>query len=627
MGEMFWLLTTPLLAALLIIILLGDFLKEKSGIVGALGSAAVFGLTVPYLPRILAGETLNYNLHWFSGISIGFRMDALSLIFLMLVSFLVTLILLYSYAYMKGEEGLRRFFFFMVLFAFAMLEFVMADNLLSAFIFWEILGLCSYSLIGFYYHKESAAAAGKKAFLTTRVGDVFMLIGILILYGATGSFQYETIFAAFTGGTLPLGEVVLATLFIFGGVVGKSAQFPLHIWLPDAMEGPTPVSSLIHAAAMVKAGMYLVIRLYPLYEASALTLQVVLAVGAFTAIFAALMAVFATDLKQILAFSTISQLGYMTAALGALGSIPALLHVINHAFFKALLFLAAGSVIHAVGTGDIRKIGGLLKYQKITGITMLLATLSIAGIPGFSGFVSKDEILLQIYEKGSMGAYYTLLLTGMLTAFYMFRLFFLVFTGKKRTDYYGHESPWPMTLPLMILGVAAVFSGQLKYPVASLMGFSDFPHHHSIVVYSSVGVAVLGIVGAYLLFGRDYKKGQSFETALAVPGRVLENRWYFDLLVEKLCLFMVFLSGKIAMTLEKKVIDGLVNGIASLTRGLSWIAALNDRYVFDGAIRGIETVTKVKSHYAARWNSGHLQPYLLWALLGVILLALGGVFL
>lgn len=654
MGDLFWLYPMPLLIALFLIYVFGEKLQEKASLVGAFGSATVFFLLMSKGSQIFNGKEFNFTFEWFKGIELGFRLDSLSWIMSMLVTFLVTMILVYSFSYMKDEKGLRRFFSFMVLFGLSMVQLILADNLLQMFIAWEIMGLCSYSLIGFYFEKNSAAAAGKKAFLTTRVGDVIMLVGLLVLYSGTGSFKYDAIFAAAANGTLPLTEIVLATLLIFAGVMGKSAQFPLHIWLPDAMEGPTPVSALIHAAAMVKAGMYLVIRLYPLFVVSQFTLNFVMIIGTITVIFAALMAIFADDFKQVLAFSTISQLGYMTVALGCLGAIPALLHVVNHAFFKALLFLGAGSVIHSVGTGDIRQMGGVLKYQKITGITMLLATLSISGVPGFSGFVSKDEILLQVYQSGNMWSYYILLLTSMLTAFYMFRLFFLVFMGKKRSDYDGHESPNTMTFPLIILAVAAVFSGRLKNPISEIMSnFGNLPHHENLVMYSSIAVVSIGIIAAFFLYYLKIFEDKKLEKMVRGPKVFFQNRYYFDFLVEQFCKYFVIVFGFIGKFVETYIIDGIVNGVATVTMGLASISELIDVYiidgfvngvaaitrafssaaevidvyVFDGAIRGIENVIMIKGRFVSAWSTGRIQSYLTWTIAGVIaiVLIIGGV--
>ena len=630
MADLFWLYPLPLLIALIITFIFGDQLQEKSALLGALASISVFFLTLSAGPGIFAQEKYTYSFEWFSGLEMGFRLDALSWIMTLLVTLLVTMILVYAFSYMENEKGLRRFFSFMILFAFSMVELVLADNLLQMFIAWEIMGLCSYSLIGFYFEKSSAAAAGKKAFMTTRVGDVIMLAGLMVLYTATGSFKYDDIFLAASTGLLPLKEIGLATLLIFGGVVGKSAQFPLHIWLPDAMEGPTPVSALIHAAAMVKAGMYLMIRLYPLFEVSEATLNVVLIIGSFTVIFAALMAVFADDFKQVLAFSTISQLGYMTTALGCLGAFPALLHVINHAFFKALLFLGAGSVIHSVGTGDITKMGGVFKSQKATGLAMLAGTMSIAGIPGLSGFVSKDEILLQLHASGNMWSYYILLFTGMITAFYMFRLFFMVFTGEQRSSFEGHESPLSMVMPLIFLAFAAIFSGHLKGPVASLMNVGQTAHHNNLVVYSSVA---MGLTGTFLAFAIYYLKlvdREKMLTSLAGVKTFFQNRYYFDFIVEGAIKYSVMGINKLNLFFEKRVIDGLVNAIASLTKELAYYASLVDTYIFDGAVRGVEKTVVLKGGLFSAWNNGNIQRYLTWTVAGILLLVIllvGGIIL
>ena len=630
MAELFWIYPLALLIALIVVFVFGDRLGEKSALVGAFASITVFFLTMTAGPAIFAQKKYTYTFEWFSGLEMGFRLDGLSWIMTMLVSLLVTMILVYAFSYMENEKGLRRFFSFMILFAFSMIQLVIADNLLQMFIAWEIMGLCSYSLIGFYFEKPSASAAGKKAFMTTRVGDVIMLAGLMVLYTATGSFKYDDIFLAASSGLIPMKEIGLATLLIFGGVVGKSAQFPLHIWLPDAMEGPTPVSALIHAAAMVKAGMYLMIRLYPLYEMSAATLNIVMIIGSITVIFAALMAVFADDFKQVLAFSTISQLGYMTVALGCLGAFPALLHVINHAFFKALLFLGAGSVIHSVGTGDINQMGGVFKSQKATGLAMFVGTLSIAGIPGLSGFISKDEILLQVYANGSIWSYYVLLFTGMITAFYMFRLFFMVFTGEQRSSFEGHESPLSMVMPLIFLAIAAIFSGQLKGMIAQIMNVTQTAPHNNLVVYSSVA---MGLAGTFLAFLIYYLKVFDREKILASIGGLKTfflNRYYMDYVIENTIKYSVMGLNKISSFFERRVVDGLVNGIASLTKELAYFANVIDVYVFDGAVRGVERTAVFKGGIFSAWNSGNIQRYLTWTVAGLLLLMIilvGGVLL
>ena len=407
MLDYFWIIPMPVLVTLILTFIFGEKLGLKCAWLGMAGTITSFILALCTLPSIIAGETRVLSFNWFDDINLGFMVDPLTIILLLVVSFLATLILLYAHGYMHGESGLRRFFCEMQLFTFSMLGVVITDNLIQAFIFWELMGLCSYLLIGFWFHKPSAAAAAKKAFLTTKVGDVFMLIGILIFFTQVGSTAYRDIFAAVEAGQVSQFWITAATLGIFGGVIGKSAQFPLHVWLPDAMEGPTPVSALIHAATMVKAGIYLIARLFPVFALAPATTNFMLVIGSITALGTALMAVVNQDFKRILAFSTLSQLGFMVVALGSLNYVAAVLHLVNHAFFKALLFMGAGSAIHGTGTNNIYEMGGVFKYQKVTALTILMATISISGIPPFSGFWSKDEILVAASEANPIAVSYT----------------------------------------------------------------------------------------------------------------------------------------------------------------------------------------------------------------------------
>ncbi|HXK36844.1 MAG TPA: NADH-quinone oxidoreductase subunit L, partial [Candidatus Paceibacterota bacterium] len=389
----------------------------------------------------------------------------LTAIMLLVVSVVGTLVVVYSAAYMHEEaERRRRYYAEIMLFISVMYGLVIANNYLMMFVFWELVGLCSYLLIGFWYERPSAASAAKRAFIVTRVGDIMFMAGIIILFKYMGSFDFSVLFA--NGGrdafdAVPNDILTLSTILIFGGAIGKSAQFPLHEWLPDAMEGPTTVSALIHAATMVKAGVYLVARSYPLLVQTPDSLLFVGIIGGVTALLAATVALTQTDIKRVLAYSTISQLGYMILGLGAGGFIllssgsavgysASTFHLMNHAFFKALLFLCAGSVIHAVGTNDMRLMGGLRKKMPITSITMLVGALAIAGIPPLSGFWSKDEVLSSVYHAGSFDATFFLLwamgvATAFLTAFYMFRMWFMTFVGNPRSEYHAHESPKLMT--------------------------------------------------------------------------------------------------------------------------------------------------------------------------------------
>ena len=625
--ENFWIIPLPVLAGLLITLCLGHIIGRKSAFVGMAGTMCAFGLALACAPHIFSGETGERSFRWFDDLTFGFRLDSLSLILLLLVSFLATLILLYAYGYMKGEAGQTRFFAEVQLFVFAMLSVVLADNLLQAFVFWEVMGLCSYLLIGFWYNRPAAAAAAKKAFLVTRVGDVIMLIGIIMLFNIFGSLEYSVMLRAAEQGTYDGAMLSLAMLCIFGGVIGKSAQFPLHVWLPDAMEGPTPVSALIHAATMVKAGIYLCARLFPLFALCPAVTDFMIVIGTVTALGTALMAVVNCDFKRILAFSTLSQLGFMVVALGCLNYVAAVLHLLNHAFFKALLFMGAGSAIHTVGSNDIYSMGGLLKYQKVTGLSILAATVSIAGLPPFAGFWSKDEILLAAYHT-SPAVFWLLALTSMLTAFYMFRLFFVVFCGEKRSDYHGHESPLPMILPLAVLAVFALAGGLLTRPVTiQLVGVMHAADTHFPMLISVIAAA-LGVAAAAAVYFFRIINPAGIAAAVKPLHSLLLNRYYIDRLYEKLSAWVAVALANIADCLDRYVLDGLVNLAAWLAVKLGNFCRLFDYYVIDGLVRGFCFVVSGCGVYLRRFAGGNLQGYLGLILAGIfvmLLAAMGGV--
>ncbi len=403
------------------------------------------------------------NLH----IDFGLKLDALSLMMMLIVTGVGGAIHIYSFGYMHEDRGFSRFFACLSLFTFSMLGIVLANNFIQMFIFWELVGVSSYLLIGFWFEKPSAADAAKKAFFTNRLGDFGFLLGILVVWTALGSLSFSTLQQTLAANPAALGTIAsIAGLLIFCGAVGKSAQFPLHVWLPDAMEGPTPVSALIHAATMVAAGVYMLCRIIFLLDPTAL--HVIAYIGGFTALLAALIAVQQNDIKRILAYSTLSQLGYMVMAVGLAGPTPAMFHLTTHAFFKALLFLGAGSVIHALHEEqDIWKMGGLCKKMGITFWTFLIGTLALSGVPPFSGFYSKDSILAQAWHMHNYALFVVGVFVAFLTTFYMFRLFFVAFVGKPRTEAAGHahESPAVMTWPLIVLAVLAVIGG--------IIGISD----------------------------------------------------------------------------------------------------------------------------------------------------------
>jgi NADH-quinone oxidoreductase subunit L len=628
MLDYFWIIPLPVLLTLLLTLVLGNKIGLKSAWLGMCGTTASFVLAVCCAPAVFGGgETAEVSFRWFEDINCGFLLDNLSLILLLLVSFLATLILLYAYGYMEHESGLLRFFAEVQLFVFSMLSVLLSNNLLQAFIFWEIMGLCSYLLIGFWFFKPSAAAAAKKAFLVTRVGDVIMLVGILLLHNMFGSFDYNIMIEQAGAGNYDPTWLTVSMFCIFGGVIGKSAQFPLHVWLPDAMEGPTPVSALIHAATMVKAGIYLCARLFPLFALTPKTTNFMIAIGTITALGTALMAMVNRDFKRILAFSTLSQLGFMVVALGTLNYVAAVLHLLNHAFFKALLFMGAGSAIHGTGTNDIYEMGGLLKYQKVTGLTILAATVSIAGIPPFSGFWSKDEILLAAYHSSQL-SFWLLALTSFLTAFYMFRLFFVVFTGPKLGDYHGHESSLPMILPLMILSVFALGSGILTKPVSMLLAGEVEAADTHFPMLVSICVVALGVgLSAAVYFFRVIDAAK-VAAAVKPIHTLLLNRYYIDRLYEKLSALVAVSFAAVADLFDKYVIDGLVNLVAWVCVRLADFCRWFDYNVVDGVIRGFCFVVAGFGRYLRGLTAGNAQGYLAVVLGGVFVLllaAMGGV--
>jgi len=501
----------PVLAFVLCLFV-GWHLPRGGGFLTALATFGGLVISLGIFSEIYPDKIIHQSMPWFANFNVGILIDPLALVMLLMVTVVVTLIHTYANGYMNGDPGAARYFAEAALFTASMLGLIYADNLLQLFIFWELVGLCSYLLIGFWYRKPSAAAAAKKAFLTTRVGDVLFLTGIILLYNNMASLnlalkpgeyllQFPVIYAHLA--EIPPAQLTLIALGLLGGAVGKSGQFPLHVWLPDAMEGPTTVSAMIHAATMVTAGIYLVARMFPLFYAAPHGLTAVAAVGAFTALFAATMGLTAFDIKRVLAFSTVSQLGFMMAGLGigaAVGTMAvgvAMFHLIGHSFFKALLFLCAGSVIHAVNTNDMREMGGVGKYMKWTMYTMLIGSLSLAGFPFFTGFFSKDEIIVIAYEYGvliNFLPYIFLVLAAVLTAIYTFRMWFSVFTGKERSNYGKHESPMIMIGPLVILAVFAFGFGFAAQSDFYSYLDTNFEHY-------DVNFEELSVIGGHVLAG------------------------------------------------------------------------------------------------------------------------------
>jgi len=567
--------------------------KKISGVLASLAILASFAVSLGIFFEIKADPAAAGVVHLFDFISSGtvnipfaFQVDALSSLFLLIITGVGFLIHVYSTSYMHDDPGYTKYFAYLNLFVFAMLLLVLGANYVIMFIGWEGVGLASYLLIGFWYKRRDYTNASKKAFIMNRIGDLGFLVGMFLTLYHFGTASYSELFGQL-GTTAVSGNIMNAiAICFFIGAMGKSAQIPLYTWLPDAMAGPTPVSALIHAATMVTAGIYMIARSSALYNLAPAAQTLVAVIGAATAVFAASIAIKQYDIKKVLAYSTVSQLGYMFLALGVGAYSAAVFHVMTHAFFKALLFLGSGSVIHAMGgEQDIRFMGALRKKMPVTNITFLLGCLAIAGIPGFSGFFSKDEILAAAYAKNPV-YYYVGLAGALMTAFYMFRLYFLTFTGNFRgtheQEHHLHESPGAMTIPLIILAILAVIGGYVGIPevigehlgVHHLLGEYLSPVVHNLAEHHlshgtewmlmglSVGLVVIMIIVAY---SRTKKPDFKENAGLA---KMLENKWYIDELYDAVIIKPVKgISVALDKYVERKGIDGAVNGIGRL---VSW---------------------------------------------------------
>ena len=623
------------LAVFLVLGILNKYIKPRiAGLVGVAGLSVVAGLSyfTAFQYFFVTGkenglfQTFVEKFTWLRftdtlHVDMGVLVDPISVMMLVVVSTVSLMVHIYSLGYMKGDDGFTRFFAYLSLFSFSMFGLVLATNLFQIYIFWELVGVSSFLLIGYYYTKSSAIAAAKKAFIVTRFADFGFLIGIFIIGFYTNTFDFETLnnpegpailnwaSTSFMG----LSVITWALILIFMGGAGKSAMFPLHIWLPDAMEGPTPVSALIHAATMVVAGVYLVARLFPMFYMveDGFALHIVAYVGAFSSAFAAVIAITQTDIKRVLAFSTMSQLGYMMMALGVsgfdghegVGFTASMFHLFTHAMFKALLFLGAGSVIHAVHSNLLQDMGGLRKYMPVTNITFLIAALAISGVPPLAGFWSKDEILVAVFENSKF-LYWTGVFVAGLTAFYMFRLYFGIFWGKD-TAYKKapHESPFTMTFPLILLAVLSVGVGFIpfsEFVSADKIGFES--HLDIPLAIIASGVGLFGIVMAWIFYKKENSLASRFAGAFGVWYKWASHKFYFD----EVYLFMarnIFFK-KVASPIayfDKKFVDGTMEGIGNKT------------VVLSGKIKGLQ--------------SGKVQDYAFGFVGGAIILALVFIYL
>ncbi len=579
----------------------------------------------------------------------GFQLDALSAVMILVVTGVGFLIHVYSTGYMWEDTGYYRFFSYLNLFMFAMLTLVLANNFVMMFVGWEGVGLCSYLLIGFYFDKKSAGDAGKKAFVVNRIGDAGFLLGMMLIFVHFGSLRFEEVFNR--AAALPAqdghGFLFWATICLFIGATGKSAQIPLYVWLPDAMEGPTPVSALIHAATMVTAGVYMIARCNSLFSRAPETMTIVAIVGAATAVFAATIGLTQNDIKRVLAYSTVSQIGYMVAALGVGAFVGGIFHLMTHAFFKALLFLGSGSVIMAMHhEQDMRKMGGLRKYLPWTYRTMLIGTLTIAGVPGLAGFFSKDEILWRAWSNGHPYVWLLLWLGAGLTAFYMFRLIFLTFWGEERMDehtrHHIHESPKRVVYPLAALALLSVIGGYVGLP--GWTGVSNtferflepvlrLPEPaHLVVVHMggqeflftclSVVVALGGIFLAYRFYVVNPEVPGRIANRFQGLYRLIYSKYRVDEIYDALFVNRAKDLGNACYFVDSKFVDGAVNGTAATTRGTATLSRIFDKYVVDGLVNLVGWINMALNSIATSMQTGLVQRYALGAVFGILIIIL-----
>ncbi len=595
----------PLIAFIINILFGRRYIKGSAHWVSTLAVLGSSVISVMTLLDVIGGRKINEDLYtWIISdrfsVSVGFLIDQLTAVMLIVVTSVSALVHIYSIGYMHGDRGYYRFFSYLSLFTFSMLMLVMANNFLQLYFGWEAVGLCSYLLIGFWYEKKTASDAGKKAFIVNRVGDFGFSLGVIMIFLTFGTLHYAAVFdnaEGIVGQTvnllgLEVDLITLIALLLFLGAIGKSAQIPLHVWLPDAMEGPTPVSALIHAATMVTAGVFMVARANPIFNLSEVAMNVVAVTGAITALFAATIGLVQNDIKRVIAYSTVSQLGYMFLACGVGAYAAGIFHLYTHAYFKALLFLCAGSVIHAIHEQDIQKMGGLRRYMPVTYLTFLTASLSISGIPGLAGFFSKDEILWMAYASGPVGKFLWVIgtATALLTAFYSFRLIFLTFHGKSRgahgQQHHLHESPPVITIPLLILMVGAIGAGWVGIP--HLLGggaqFTEFmrpvlghPEAHGThkEEWIVMGLSVLGGITGIGLAAWMYLKKTDIPLRLAEqlrwPYRVLYNKYYIDELYDYIVVKPTIWIAKNILVgfTDGKIIEGIVNGVPG---SIGWLS-------------------------------------------------------
>jgi NADH-quinone oxidoreductase subunit L len=672
-GLVWLIFLLPLASFVIISLFIRPFVKPESRVAGYITVAAIGAATVlSYWTLITVMNAPHHELEvtaidWITignafNFQVGIIVDSLTAVMLVVVTTVSLMVQIYSQGYMKGDPGYHRYYAWMSLFTMSMLGLVMSSSLLFMFVFWEMVGLCSYLLIGFWFHRPSAANAAKKAFIVTRIGDFGFLAGILILYANTGTFNIAQLQNLAITGALAGATLTWAAIGIFVGAMGKSAQFPLHVWLPDAMEGPTPVSALIHAATMVAAGVFLVARTLPLFICSTQAITTVAVIGGFTAIFAATIGLVMNDIKRVVAYSTISQLGYMMLALGVAGlgvarggnitleaakaaAAVGIFHLFNHAFFKALLFLGSGSVNHATGTFDMRLMGGLRKAMPWTYITFVIAAISLAGIWPLAGFWSKDEILAVALQQQPI-LFVLAMITVFMTAFYIFRVVFLTFggefrggapqeTGHGHEEHHLHESPRVMVIPMVILAVLAVLSGlwnasggftafmgegEAGIFIGGLFGVLAHP-----LPWIAMAVAGAGIFLAYAIYSVKWLSAESIGKRFTPFYKLFYNKYWVDELYERIIVKKVLMGGlfKAFYLFDSKGIDGGINTNLIqrfIVRDLFGWLSVFDKKGIDGAVNGVANTTLAAGKTIRKAQTGQLQFYGLMIGLGLIAL-------
>lgn len=681
-------LLLPLISFVILIFFGKKFPKLYLLGTGILFTTLALSIAVAYfMLSSYSGETLGFSFTWIDfgnvantgplSIDLGIEITNITALMLIVVNLISALVHLYSIEYMHGDIRYTRYFAYLGIFTFSMLGIVLTDNILMMYIFWELVGLSSYLLIGFWFEKDSAADAGKKAFLVNRVGDIGMFIGILILFTSYGTFKFSEIFEQISLGNLPFDSTTILTaagILIFMGAIGKSAQFPLHVWLPDAMEGPTPVSALIHAATMVAAGVYLIVKIFVMLTADAML--VIAVVGGITAFVAATIALTQNDIKKVLAYSTVSQLGYMVLAVGVGAYAFAFFHLVTHAFFKACLFLGSGSVIHAMHhEQDIRHMGGLRKKMPLTYYTFLISTLAISGVPLFSGFLSKDGILAGTLAFGNLTGHWLLPIIGFtvaaMTAFYMFRLVIITFHGEPRNKEkydHAHESKWVMTAPLAVLSLLSIFIFYTPNPLSSDAGwflsdwvktpqtvvpasasfdfmqsgmnsheaglaqeagithsvqYTEAMHHaHYPAMILSLVLAGLGILMAFTFYQWKKVDTDKLATKLNSLYKFSLNKWYVDEFYHATFIGGTLKGAGLLSWFDYYIVDGIVNASASATRFISRISGWFDTFVVDGFVNFTALFSGFVGLTFRRLQTGKVQTYVVFVVFAVLILLL-----